>query len=119
DFYSAFDEDEIIINPNEIKLIPTGIATAFDKGFALILKERSSTGSKGMAVRMGVIDSGYRGEIFIGINNTNSKPIVITKNTNIVDDTYIVHDYNKAIAQALLIDLPAIEVIEISYADLL
>ena len=122
DIYACFEDDEIILNPNEIKLIPTGIATAFSADYVLFVKERSSTGSKGLAVRMGVIDSGFRGEIKIGLNNTSNKTIVITKREDVVNPTFeniIYYPYSKAIAQAVLLVIPRIKSIEIPYEDLL
>lgn len=56
--------------PGEVRMIPTGLATQIPEGYVGIIKERGSTGSKGLSVRCGVIDAGYRGEWFIAINNT-------------------------------------------------
>jgi dUTP pyrophosphatase len=121
DLYPCFDEDYIIILPHKTKLIPTGLATAFDSKYVMVLRERGSTGAKGMALRSGVVDSGYRGEIFVGITNTNDFPIVILK--NIEDKTweklhYIIYPYEKAIAQAFFIQPPIPEFKEISYDEL-
>ncbi len=118
DIYTCFDEEYIIIQPNETKLIPTGIASAFSSDYVMILKERGSTGVKGIGQRCGVIDSGYRGEWFVPITNHNDKPLIITKNTRPPEDGYIVYPYNKAICQAILFELPDIEVEEISYDEL-
>lgn len=136
DIYSCFDEDKIVIRPNKIKLIPTGIASAFSSDYVLIAKERGSSGSKCMSVRMGVIDSGYRDEIFIGINNTGDKPIIIAKDvkklrekmkkeedalygTDInLDYHYIFYPYNKAIAQLILLPIPKVQVEELPYKEL-
>lgn len=122
DIYACFEEDHVIIEPNEVKLVPTGIATAFDEEYGLVIKERSSTGIKGMAVRAGVIDSGYRGEIFVAINNTYSEPIAIVKAGRITDvilDGCIIHLYEKAIAQAILLPVPTVEVEEYTYSELM
>lgn len=119
DIYSSFEEKDIRIDPNEIVLISTGIACAFDSNYVLIVKERSSTGAKGMAVRMGVIDSGYRGEIKIAINNTGNAPIIISKDTECNGNNIIFHSYLKAIAQAILVPIPSVETIEITYEELL
>jgi dUTP pyrophosphatase len=119
DLFPEFEADFIIIQPNEIKLIPSGIASAFHSDFVLIVKERSSTGSKGMSVRMGVIDSGYRGEIIVGINNTNSMPVIITKDKSFSDSNFIIHNYHKAIAQAILVPVPKMQVREVTYEDLM
>ena len=48
DLYPCFDEDYILINPLETKLIPTGIATAFSPKYYAQMQERGSTGSKGI-----------------------------------------------------------------------
>lgn len=59
----------------EVVMIPTGLATEIAPGVVGIIKERGSTGSKGLAVRCGVIDSGYRGEWFVGITNVGNEDI--------------------------------------------
>lgn len=119
DVYACFMDAYLAIQPGEIVLIPTGIATAFDKRYALIAKERGSTGIKGMAVRMGVIDSGFRGEIKIAINNTTSQPILIAKEGAEIPTGFpVIHPYEKAIAQVILLEIPEHEAEEIPYEDL-
>ena len=81
DIYSCFEEDYMIIPSNSTKLIPTGIASAMSDKYYLQVQERGSTGVKGMKYGAGVIDSGYRGEIFMCINNINKYPIIISKLT--------------------------------------
>lgn len=53
DIYAYFTEDYIVINPHETKLISTGLISAFDEQYVAILKERGSTGTKGMGQRCG------------------------------------------------------------------
>ena len=145
DIYACFDESYILINPHETKLIPTGLASACDPGYGFLVFERGSTGSKGIARRCGVIDSGYRDEWFIGLTNTTEEALYISKLTkeelveldvtstkNLFGDlnTYanqvvadywdgaIVYPYSKAIAQALVIPVPKTNREEISYEDL-
>ena len=72
DLYPCFEEDYMVIEPHETKLVPLGVASAFDPEFVMILKERGSTGTKGIAQRSGVIDSGYRGEILACFKNRTS-----------------------------------------------
>ena len=79
DIYACFDEDFIVIPGNETRLIPTGIAAAVSDKYYLQVHERGSTGSKGMKYGAGVVDSSYRGEIFVCINNVNNEDIVISK----------------------------------------
>lgn len=121
DMYSCFAEESITLNPGDIKLIPTGIATAFPRDYVLFIKERSSTGSIGLATRMGVIDSGFRGEIMIGLNNTGNIPIVITRSVSQIsrEIDVIKYPFTKAIAQAVLCVIPKLEVEELDYDELL
>jgi dUTP pyrophosphatase len=121
DIYSCFTEESITLHPGDIKLIPTGIASAFSRDYVLFIKERSSTGSIGLSTRMGVIDSGFRGEIMIGLNNTSNIPIVITKAVSQIsrEPVLIQYPYAKAIAQAVLCVIPKLEAGELDYDELL
>lgn len=127
DIYACFDEDYIVINPHETKLIPTGIASSCDAGYGFVLRERGSTGSKGIALRAGVIDSGYRSEWFVGLTNTTNKVLFISKLSEL--ETYrryyddimpqsFIYPYSKAIAQALVIPVPEVAVEELTYEEL-
>ena len=144
DIYACFEENYILINPHETKLSPTGLASACDPGYGFLVFERGSTGSKGIARRCGVIDSGYRNEWFIGLTNTTEYALYISKLTkeelmkldyasvkNLFGDAAccypeldeywydaIVYPYSKAIAQALVIPVPNVNREEISYEDL-
>ena len=130
DIYACFDEDFIIIEPHAIKMIPTGIASAFSEDYVMVLKERGSTGTKGMAIRCSIVDSGYRGEWFVPINNTTDNFIIISKigrnelkelkldDLIPLNSTTTVYPYSKAIGQALLLPVPKVKVKEVSYEDL-
>ena len=121
DVYACFDEDYLVINSHETKLVPTGIASAFSSDYVAILKERGSTGSKGMGERAGVVDADYRGEWFACISNHNNVPIVIAKENIELPLLYknaIVYPYKKAICQALLVPVPKFTEYEITYDDL-
>ncbi|MED3562418.1 hypothetical protein [Bacillus xiapuensis] len=122
DIYACTDKEEIVIKPHEIVTIPTGIASAFHHTRRLdFQRERGSTGSVGLVPRCGQVDSGYRGEIFLKMQNTTNKFIVISKKTNEkFEDAYgVVYPMSKAICQAALEIVPKDESEEISYADLL
>lgn len=137
DIYACFDEDYVKISPHETKLIPTGIASSCDIEYGFLLRERGSTGSKGIALRCGVIDSGYRNEWFIGLTNTNDNDLYISKISSeqlvehiangseeplytLMDrfSNAIIYPYSKAIAQALIVPVPEVKAEELSYEDL-
>lgn len=81
DIYACFEEDFMVIPSHETRLVPTGIASAMTSKWYLQVEERGSTGSKGIKKSAGVIDSGYRNEIFIALTNANGKDLVISKLT--------------------------------------
>jgi dUTP pyrophosphatase len=122
DIYACFDLDWIGIEPHTSKLIPTGIASAFDPNWAIVFRERGSTGVKNMKVNAGVIDSGFRGEYFVSIYNGNNVPLYITKYMDGEQapepKNAILYPYSKAIAQALIVPVPEVAVEEISYHEL-
>mgnify|MGYP003291789025 CR=1 FL=1 len=122
DVYACFDDDYLAIPPHTTILVPTGIATAFSPKWVALLRERGSNGSKGLAQRAGVIDSGYRGEWFVPLTNTNRVPIVIVKKDVKLPLMYndaILYPYEKGIAQILMVEVPKLHTQEISYEELL
>jgi dUTP pyrophosphatase len=125
DIYSCFDEFDFIIKPHEVRLVSTGIASAYSDDWGIIFRERGSTAMKNVKINAGVIDSGFRNEWFIAIYNGNHKPIIITKTTDkeeidrLEKDGYIVYLYSKAIAQAIIIPVPKVKIKEVSYDKIL
>jgi len=120
DVYACFDTDTLKIRKGEVKMIPTGIASVIDEDYGVIIKERGSTGSKGLSVRCGVIDSNYRGEWFIAINNTTDHDIIIAK-PNVPVTTKegdVIYPYTKGIAQAVIIPNIVADVEEITVEEL-
>lgn len=106
DFY-YFDKTRLTytLKPHTVEKLPTGIVMAMDDSYGMILKERSSLGSKGIALRAGVIDSGYRGEVIICLENTTDKPYNL--------------DLTKAIAQGVLIPNPKKVIEEYTYDEIM
>lgn len=129
DIYPCFDEEYIIINPGETKLIPTGIASAIPVDYYIQIYERGSSGIKGIKCSAGVIDSSYRGEWFLVTTNINKKPVIITKIDidsldenikNIIKNAYIIYPYRKALFQGVVHCVHNnLERVEITYDNLL
>lgn len=130
DIYACFDEDYMLIPAHKTVLVPTGIASAMTEKYYLNAAERGSTGSKGIKYSAGIIDSGYRGEIFIALSNVNDVDVIISKipslkelNRKVFPQTYqllegIIYPYEKAIAQLIVHEVKKMNVSEISYEEL-
>ncbi len=114
DVYAAFDEDFITIEPHKVKLIPTGIISAFSPKWRITARERGSGTKTNLGQKAGVIDSGYRGEWFVALRNDNDIPIKISK---LVTDNQFCKDailtpYTKAICQIAIEEVPIVDIIE-------
>lgn len=101
-------------------LVPTGIAMALPRTHYFNTKhERGSTGKISMSVLAGVVDSGYRGEVFIALTPLN-KDIIITSEVEEITELQdvILYPYSKAIAQGTIDLVPKVNIKEISFEKL-
>lgn len=80
DLYACIDE-QITINPGEIKVIPTGLAISLaNENYVAYIFARSGLAIKHgitLANCVGVIDSDYRGELCVGLTNISAQPYTI------------------------------------------
>ncbi len=80
DLFACLDND-IVINPNERIMIPTGIAIELlYSGAGAFIFPRSSVSSRygvSLANCVGVIDSDYRGEILVPLINHSDEPFTV------------------------------------------
>ena len=112
DLYSVLNH-AVCLSPGETRLIPTGICSSFSSDDVAVVKERGSTGRKGLGVRAGIIDSGYRGEWFVALTNHNAKPLVIGPDDVKLGDDVIHYPWSKAIAQFLFLPVPSLNIVEV------
>jgi dUTP pyrophosphatase len=74
-------EDEIVINPGDTNLIPTGLAIYInDPNYAAYILPRSGLGHKHGIVLgnlVGLIDSDYQGELMVSCWNRSTVPYTI------------------------------------------
>lgn len=79
DLYACIDAP-VSIGAGETALVPSGVSMAIPEGFAGFVFARSSLGTKrgiAPANKVGVIDSDYRGEIFVALHNHSGTAAVI------------------------------------------
>lgn len=83
---SASVTQDVTISPNEVKIIPTGIAIALPKNMEAQVRPRSGLAAKhGVTVlnSPGTIDADYRGEIKVILINHSKNDFTITRGMRI------------------------------------
>jgi len=65
--------EKITLLPHTTLKVPTGIAYEVPDGYCVFGWDKGSIGSKGLKTLGGVLDSGYRGELFIPMHNLNDE----------------------------------------------
>ncbi|MBQ9041449.1 MAG: dUTP diphosphatase [Eggerthellaceae bacterium] len=65
--------EDVSLEPGETKMVGTGVCVEIPEGFVGLVFPRSGLGSKGVNLSncVGVIDSGYRGEIKAPLHNNH------------------------------------------------
>lgn len=82
--YDLYVSSEISIPPNSFVDVPTGIYFQMDTPLWCRITGRSSTIRKwNLLVQEGIIDTGYVGELFIGVWNLNGHEVILQKGTRI------------------------------------
>jgi dUTP pyrophosphatase len=72
--YDLTTPEDIMVYPNQITKIRTGIAFKFPDNWGALIRDRSSVATKkGLQVVAGVIDPSYTGEIIVAFYNTTNK----------------------------------------------
>lgn len=77
----AVNEEEIIIKPGQIELVPTNISVEIPNGYEMQVRPRSGLAFKhgiGVLNSPGTIDSDYRGEIKIILINLSKEDFKIS-----------------------------------------
>lgn len=95
DLVAAIDQD-IVLKPQERKLVPTGISIALPVGYEAQVRPRSGlTIKNGISVANtpGTIDSDYRGEICVILINLSNEDFTITRGMRIAQ--MIVAQYSR------------------------
>jgi dUTP pyrophosphatase len=111
--------EDVIINPNETVIIPTGLKVAIPDGYEIQVRPRSGVSLKTplrISNSIGTIDSGYRDEIGVIITNTSDISLSTDSITSCyfarsIEDkgnkqgSYVIHKGDR-IAQLILQEVP-------------
>ena len=85
DVCAAVDEP-LVLEPGDIKLVPTGLYVAVPPGYEVQVRPRSGLALKhGLTVvnAPGTIDADYRGEVGVIVGNIAREPFTITRGMRI------------------------------------
>ncbi len=88
------------ILPFEIRKIPIDIALEIPEGYFGLICDRSSLGMSGVKVMGGVIDSTYRGNVYVCLLNSSTEPYHIK--------------HGSKVAQLLILPVPIVHFIEVN-----
>lgn len=78
--YDLYTSERAVIRPGEFQDVRTAVSVALPPGMWANLVGRSSTWRhKNLRVETGVIDNGYRGELFLGVHNPGRMTQIVEK----------------------------------------
>lgn len=81
DLYTA---ETVTLNPGEKVGISTGVQLAIPRGYVGLIWDKSGLSMKrGLKTLGGVVDSGYRGEVIVGLINLSEEPHTFEKGDKI------------------------------------
>lgn len=78
--------ETLVINPGDIRFVPTGLAVSIPPGYEAQIRPRSGLALRhgiGMVNSPGTVDSDYRGEIGVILVNWSSEPFTIRRGDRI------------------------------------
>jgi dUTP pyrophosphatase len=76
DLYAAEEFDAPIFEEQTVR-IQTGLAFEIPEGYVGVVYSRSSTALKGLIITPLLVDSDYRGQVYITVKNTSGKPYCV------------------------------------------
>ena len=97
---------DIVLRPGEYRMVSSGVAVAIPRGFVGFVLPRSGLGTTGLVFKntVGVIDSGYRGEIQLPLWNNNS-------------DEWLRIKRGDRVAQLLIVPIAQVQVLQVESLD--
>lgn len=113
--------EDVTINPGQTKIVKTGLKMEIPYGYAVLVQMRSGLAAKTklrLANSLGLIDSDYRGEIGVILENTepNIKDFKYDNNGNVIGilygQSYTISKGDR-IAQLRLVEVPRMKFVKI------
>jgi dUTP pyrophosphatase len=96
DFYVPNDFEDVVLQPGESVLIPSGIKAQVPRGNALIAFNKSGVATKqGLMVGACVVDEDYEGIIHLHMTNTSNKEQIIKSGQKLVQFILLPVNYSQ------------------------
>lgn len=92
--YDLSVSQQCFLQPNTLAQVPCGVSIALPEGYAALVIARSSSVVKGLFVYPTLIDTGYRGPMFVMVRNQNDYEVMLAS--------------GQRVAQLLLIPVPQV-----------
>ena len=103
--YDLISVEKAIIKVGELKLIPTGFAWEIAPDWVGIIKPRSGMSTiKRLTTDAGVIDSSYRGQVFVALVNNGPAPQLVEAGERIAQMVVVPHYSGRLIEEKSLTD---------------
>ena len=117
----AVDANNVTIAPHTTVKLRTGIVSAFSPKYRVKIEPRGTTAKAGLMINAGVVDSGYRGEWFVSVVNTNDVPVQFTDQVNevLALDSMVLYPVTKAVAQFKIDEVPVLTVVSMAHKEIL
>ena len=98
--------EDVVLRPNEYRMVSSGVAVAIPRGFVGLVVPRSGWGRRGLVFKntVGIIDSGYRGEIQLPLWNNNAHEWLSIKRGD-------------RVAQLLIVPIAQVQVLKVDSLD--
>lgn len=121
--FDLYASEDVIIEPGETAVVPTGIAVVLPEGTEAQVRPRSGVTSKTkLRVQLGTIDNQYRGEVGVIVDNISND--IWSNASRLLDNSYAKETLNKSrgylvrkgdrIAQLVVQYIPQVEAVEVT-----
>lgn len=88
--FNPLEHEEVVIQPGESVILPTGLKFGIPHGFMIQIMNRSGMAAKkSLVVGACVVDSGYDGEVFVNLHNIGQNPQTVNPGDKIAQGVVI------------------------------
>ena len=102
--------ETVYIPPQQWGMVLTGVRTEIEPGYMGLIAPRSGMNKRGLFVQIGIIDSGYRGEIGVVVYNARNEVVKVEKGDRIAQLIFVKISNNVTFFEESKVDLKQFEI---------